>query len=331
MTLALLAFTGRGYDLACRLAGDLEGQAFRSGEPLGVREWTAQWFPKADALIYVGAAGIAVRAIAPFVTSKAEDPAVVVVDESGQYAIPILSGHLGGANDLARRIAALTGAECVVTTATDLNGCFAVDEWARHQGWAVAEPERIRRISARILAGESVTVSSDFPIDGDCPQGISIAPDGEIRVGIRRDGSAALHLIPPVAALGMGCKENTPEDVIESVFREFSEKHHLYPQAVEQVCSVTRKEHEPGLVAFCDHHGWPFRVFSPEELQALPGEFSASPFVLQVTGTDNVCERSAAAGSGGKVIIKKYADRGVTMALAVAERHYTWDWRQEIG
>ncbi len=331
MTLALLAFTDRGYDLACRLAGDLGGQAFRSGEPLGVREWTGQWFPKTDALIYVGAAGIAVRAIAPYVKSKAEDPAVVVVDESGQYAIPILSGHLGGANDLARRIAALTGAECVVTTATDLNGCFAVDEWARQQGWTVAEPERIKRISARILAGDSVTVSSDFPIDGTCPKGISVAPEGEIRVGIWRDESAALHLIPSVAALGVGCKENTPEEVIEDVFREFSEKYHLYPQAVEQVCSVTRKENEPGLTAFCGRHDWPFRVFSPEELQAMPGGFSASPFVLQVTGTDNVCERSAAAGSGGKVVIKKYADRGVTMALAAAERHYTWDWRQEIG
>ena len=106
-----------------------------------VEEWAARAFGRSEALVFVGAAGIAVRAIAPCLRHKSTDPAVVVVDEAGRYAVPILSGHLGGANDLARRIAALTGAEAVLTTATDVNGVFAADQWARRQGLLVPWPE----------------------------------------------------------------------------------------------------------------------------------------------------------------------------------------------
>ena len=103
----------------------------------------ARQFAGSDALVFVGAVGIAVRAIAPHCQSKAQDPAVVVLDECGRFAVPILSGHLGGANDLARALAAVCGAVPVITTATDANGLFAVDEWAKAQGCAALEPERI--------------------------------------------------------------------------------------------------------------------------------------------------------------------------------------------
>lgn len=331
MKLVLLAFTQRGEALAQRLAQGLGGAAFRSGEPLDLRSWTAEWFPKADALIYVGAAGIAVRAVAPYVKSKAADPAVVVVDELGRYAIPILSGHLGGANDLARQVAAEIGALPIVTTATDLNGCFAVDEWAKRQGWALIEPERIRHISSRLLAGDAVTVTSDFPITGPCPQGVRLGEGGQVRVGLWREPSQALHLVPRVAALGVGCKRDTPQETIEAVFQDFLQEHPLYPQGVAQVCSISLKEKEPGLLAFCQSHGWPFRVFSPEELEQIQGEFTPSPFVRQVTGVDNVCERAAAAGSGGDLLIRKYAKNGVTLALAAAEHTFTWKWRIDNG
>lgn len=101
----------------------------------------------------MGAVGIAVRAIAPHCKSKATDPAVVVLDECGRFAVPLLSGHLGGANALARALAEACGAIPVITTATDANGVFAVDEWAKAQGCAVLEPERIKLVSGALLAG----------------------------------------------------------------------------------------------------------------------------------------------------------------------------------
>ena len=142
MTRAYLAFTEKGLALAQKLAGALPGTVDRCGHGgPGLADWAAEQFAHADALIFVGAVGIAVRAIAPHCQSKAQDPAVVVLDECGRFAVPILSGHLGGANDLARALAAVCGAVPVITTATDANGVFAVDEWAKHQNCTVLEPE----------------------------------------------------------------------------------------------------------------------------------------------------------------------------------------------
>ncbi len=104
---------------------------------------------QSDALIFVGAAGIAVRAIAPHCKSRPADPAVVVVERCGRFAVPRSAGHLGGANDLARAIAAVCGAVPVITTATDAHGIFAVDEWAKHQNCMVLEPERIKLVSGK--------------------------------------------------------------------------------------------------------------------------------------------------------------------------------------
>ena len=126
--IAYLSFTKRGAELAERLQKALGGET-ASGVTLSA--WTADNFPVRRALVYVGAAGIAVRAIAPYLQSKATDPAVIAVDERGLFVVPLASGHLGGANDLARQIASLTGGTAVITTATDINGVFAVDGCSR--------------------------------------------------------------------------------------------------------------------------------------------------------------------------------------------------------
>ena len=141
MEIELLAFTDKGFALAERLAAVLGGRALRCNAPDSLAVWTQRAFSRAQALVFVGAAGIAVRAIAPYILHKAHDPAVVVVDECARFAVPILSGHLGGANALARRISACCGAAPVLTTATDANGVFAVDEWARLQGMRLLNPE----------------------------------------------------------------------------------------------------------------------------------------------------------------------------------------------
>ncbi|MEG1942390.1 MAG: cobalamin biosynthesis central domain-containing protein, partial [Angelakisella sp.] len=173
MKTELIAFTDRGFALAERLATELGGSATRCGAPLGLAEWTASKFHSTRGLVFVGAAGIAVRAIAPFVSSKLSDAAVVVVDENAQFAVPILSGHLGGGNDLARQIAKLCGAQAVITTATDGRGTFAVDEWARYQGCAIANPEKIKTVSAKLLEGAKVYFHTDMSVQGELPAGVT--------------------------------------------------------------------------------------------------------------------------------------------------------------
>lgn len=136
-------------------------------EPLG--EWCGRRFSQADALIFVGACGIAVRGIAPFVKDKREDPAVVVVDEKANFVISLLSGHIGGANELTLKIAGMTGAQPVVTTATDVNSLFAVDVFARQNGMVIESMAYAKKISAALLDREPVGFYSDFPVEGEIP------------------------------------------------------------------------------------------------------------------------------------------------------------------
>ena len=191
--IAYLAFTEKGRALAETLCAVLGGEVSCTRDGVALQEWTARAFPNARALVFIGAAGIAVRAIAPYLHGKASDPAVVAVDECGYFAVSLLSGHLGGANALTREIARICGAEAVITTATDRNGVFAFDDWARVQGLSVADPGRIKAVSAKLLAGKRIRVRSAFPIDGAPPAGVELPDDGEadVWVDVRRDRGLA--------------------------------------------------------------------------------------------------------------------------------------------
>lgn len=328
MTRAYLAFTDTGLALAKRLADCLPGSVSRCG-PGGVSlaAWTSAQFVQSDALIFVGAAGIAVRAIAPHCKSKTTDPAVVVVDECGRFAVPLLSGHLGGANDLARAIAAVCGAVPVITTATDAHGLFAVDEWAKHQNCTVLEPERIKLVSGKLLAGQTVLYWTDLPVRGTAPAGLFPADateQADLALTLCPTGQA-LHLVPRIGVLGIGCKRGTSADTLEAAFAAFCALHGLAAQAITAAASIDLKQNEPGLLAFCQNHGWTVQFYSAAQLRSAPGQFTPSPFVQSVTGVDNVCERAAVLDAGGSLFYPKFADSGVTFALAC--RPFAPDWR----
>ena len=348
--IAILAFSEQGYELAEQLAealsagacekqgpatagaeqaGDLQCEAFRSGQPEGAMEWTAKHFLEEDALIYVGACGIAVRAIAPHVKDKTKDPAVCVMDERGMHVISVLSGHLGGANDLTRRIAKLTGADPVITTATDRNGVFAVDEWAKRQHARIQNPGKIKGVSSVLLAGGTVRIKSDWPIEGELPGGVTLTqePDYDVLFTTRTGGKDVLRVIPRILVLGVGCKSGTPQEKLEEAFRAVMAKGSVYEEAFCLVTSIDRKAQEEGLLSFCKAHALPLQVYSAEELRQVRGNFSSSAFVQKITGVDNVCERSAVLGSGGKLFLKKDAGNGVTMAAAVMPYAPNWRWQ----
>ena len=356
MKIDLIAFSDRGYDLGLKLEEALYTRPVESGNgtprltvsvsrcnrPLSLSEWTTQMFDQSDALVYIGAAGIAVRAIAPFVKSKVTDPAVIVIDERGTYAIPVLSGHLGGANDLARALAERIGAEPVITTATDVNGVFAIDEWTRKQGLVIQNPEKIKSISGGLLAGETITVATEYPIAGTPPKGMDVEPlkrdpDGNlwlvdvapnIVVTNRRDAAKAypdaLIAIPKNVVLGVGCKRNVLPASFELLLTQILGETDLLTEAIDAVASIDIKKDEPGLLAFCTVHDWQLITFSAARLREAEGEFTASFFVRNVTGVDNVCERSAVVLSGGTLIKEKTTGNEVTMALAEKEPKLSW-------
>lgn len=342
MKLAMAAFTARGAALGKRLTAALtaEGEECSLSVPArlapeldlpamdSLADWTAREFARADGLIFMGACGIAVRAIAPHVKDKLTDPAVAAVDEAGRWVVPLLSGHVGGANDLARRIAALTGGQAAVSTATDVNGLFAVDQWAARQGFTMEGRREAKAVSAALLAGEEVGFTSDFPVDGPLPQGVTA---GEAKIGFSVTAKTdpllfetGLRLVPRALWLGIGCRRGTAEETIAAAVDAALAEHGFSAKAVAGVGTIDLKKDEAGLLAFCAHRDWPLSCYSAEELLRTEGDFTPSDFVKGITGVDNVCERAAVLG-GGQLVIPKRAAGGVTVAAALLPLRLTFD------
>ena len=236
----MVAFTRRGLALARRISDGLSregavcelsapsrlaGADVNPCEPLAA--WVERAFAEADALVFVSATGIAVRAIASHVADKMSDPAVVCVDEAGAIAVPLLSGHVGGADALARRVADICGGQAAISTATDVNHVFAVDEWAREQGLVLVEREAAKRVSAALLEGERVGLASDFALAGALPGGLVAGEDAcdfDLGICISYDSTkepfaTTLHLVPRVVVAGVGCKRGTPTEKIDALVR----------------------------------------------------------------------------------------------------------------
>ncbi len=288
--------------------------------------WTQERWGECRALIFIGAAGIAVRAIAPQVRQKTTDPAVLVIDERGQFVISLLSGHIGGANDLARCIASGIGALPVITTATDVNGLFSVDQWAREQQLAIDSMGAAKEVSARLLAGETVGVYSRWPLKGDLPAGLVLCkdqcdpsqeainkaamPECGIAISERsEDGSrfpVTLQLIPKTVVLGMGCRRDIPAENVKKLAELALAQCGIHWRAVAAIASIDLKKDEAGLKELASAWKVPYLTYPAEQLRAVTVKsgaaeeargacdcLSSSAFVQSVTGVDNVCERAA--------------------------------------
>lgn len=318
---------------------EADDKAFRNvkefAKPIdsSLRDWTGRRFAESDAIIFIGACGIAVRSIAPFVSSKKTDPAVVVIDEQGKFAISLLSGHIGGANELTEEISNLLHATPVITTATDINNKFAVDVFAKTNGCYISDMTMAKEISAALVNGNSVGFASDFPWVGEIPKELQLLDEEDEtkekpEMGIYVTNSYlkhpfvhTLYLVPKIITLGVGCKKDTPADTVEKVVRKACDELLIPSVSMELVASIDLKKEEQGILEYCKERNLPFETYSAEQLKEVEGSFAESKFVEETTGVDNVCERSAILGSSkhgekSNLILRKYAEDGVTAALA---------------
>ncbi|MCR5460692.1 MAG: cobalt-precorrin 5A hydrolase [Acetatifactor sp.] len=309
---------------------------YRSAD-VSLEQWTGACFEKHLPVLFVGACGIAVRAIAPFVKDKLSDSAVLVMDEQGRFIIPILSGHVGGANALAKKLAGRMGAIPVLTTATDVEGLFSVDVFAMENGLQIKNRDGIRKVSAKLLRGEKVTITWEDGIQAEMskgngeertalPEGLIFVPfsseTADVRIvtkqGLARhtELSQSLLLIAKEYVVGIGCKKG-------KTFEEFDAflKQSLQEGWMEKTCaivSIDLKAREEGIWELAQYYHLPFVTYPASELQKVQGEFTESEFVRETTGVANVCERAALchAGAGGELIQKKTASQGMTVAVA---------------
>lgn len=334
MIICACFFTQKGKSLLDKLKAalpEITWLVHNSDESL--KSWAESAFKKRLPLLFIGAAGIAVRTIADFADNKLNDSPVLVVDELGRFVVPLLSGHIGGANDIAELIAGRIGAQSVITTATDVEAEFAVDVFAKDNGLRIMNKSGIKQISAAVLDGKAVTLWANPKIQlskEDVPPCIKILPEKERpefadilieleeNCGQLQSANQAKHckllLVPRLYCAGMGCKKGkTFEELDQFLASNFTEIDSLYA-----VASIDLKKNELGLMTLAQYHHVPFFTFSAEELKLAEGSFSESEFVEKTTGVSNVCERAAmlCAGNDAELIMKKTAVNGMTLAVA---------------
>lgn len=340
MKIAVISFTTAGRRVAERVAyllcreghivkADVKGTVFPDSISASVSEWAGRNFGSQDALVFVGAAGIAVRAVAPYIRSKTEDAAVLVIDERGDYCIPVLSGHIGGANELALLIGRELPAVPVVTTATDIQRKWAADVFAVKNKLIIQNMEKAKQVSARLLAGERLLLfcdadeiscekeysSLEIRDKGDAGRRESV-PDIYVGYDRKKASGKTLCLIPRVITAGIGCKKGTEERKIRLAVDETLKQAGIFREALKQAASIDLKREEQGLIEYCKGEGISFVTYSAEALLTAEGTFSSSEFVKRVTGVDNVCERSAVLACSGGLLVRKQMYEGVTIALA---------------
>ncbi len=306
-----------------------------------VGEWTGTLFGKVDGLIFIGAVGIAVRSIAPWLQDKYTDPAVVVVDDGANFAVSLLSGHAGRANRLTRRVAHILDVLPVITTSSDVHGLLAVDDWAQALNLSLSDTLLAKEMASVVLDGGRPGFREDPLCLGYCAckartAGVPERPDNTdearendytICVTLHREvpfSGKVLRLVPRIITVGAGCRKGVKKEAILDVIRRIFEREDLDMNAIFCLASVDLKDREQGLISAAATLGVPFVTFPSAFLDTISGSFSESEFVREVTGTGNICERAAYAAAlrredhlGAQLICKKYSENGITIALAV--------------
>ncbi len=293
----------------------------------GMPELVGQTFSQYAGHIFIAASGIAVRAIAPHLRSKAVDPAVVVMDPGGRNVISLLSGHLGGANELARQCAAISGGRAVITTATDCAGVPSLDMMAQEHGVRIGNANAVKAINAALLEGCPVQVYDPLGCLGDLDTRFFVnrttleewhegEPGVLVHWKILPKTADTLHLYPPVLAVGVGCRRGTPSSEIHEFLLRVLQKHGLAIESVAVMGSADIKQDESGLLLAAEEFGLPLEFFPADQLKAMDPP-TPSSLVESHVGTPGVCEAAAQLLSeGGELLVSKQKTSRVTIAVA---------------
>ncbi len=275
--------------------------------------------------VFIMAAGIVIRAIAPLLESKLDDPAVIVMDEAGHHAVSLLSGHLGGANELAGILALKAGGQAVITTASDTLGLVALDMWARVQDLVPDDRAALKKASAALVASGSLKTYTDCQVHS-LPAGlIEVYDPGKARLIISPylipEVKPILHLYPRIFALGIGCNRDTPSQALERAAEEFLKRHKISPKALFTLASIDAKKDEACLSALAQKWDLDIRFFTAEQLNTVPVK-EPSHYAMEAVGAYGVAEPSAIlAVDNGRLRFQKEKTNGITLALG--ERAFT--------
>lgn len=304
-----------------------------------VRQTLQSAFQEHSALVCIMAAGIVVRDLAPLLRSKHSDPAVVVVDEKGEHAISLLSGHKGGANALARQVAELLGGTPVLTTASDVQGLPAIDLLGREAGWLISRAEQLTAVSGALVNDEPVGVFQEAGDESWWPEPpppnltryaalaelVRVAPAAALLITHRLTPPEVLAAVPrsviyhpPCLVAGVGCNRGTPAEEIEQAVDRTLAEAGLDARSIRQLATIEDKAGEIGLLAACERRGWRLKVFSRQEIATIADVPTPSEWAQRVLGVPGVAEPAAMlAAQTGSLLVEKRKFPNVTVAVAM--------------
>ncbi len=315
---AVLALSRGGCVLGQRLAASLNAKFFACKGRLA--EVMNRVWREYGEIVCIMATGIVVRTIAPLLQDKYRDPAIVVCDEQGRFAVSLLSGHLGGANDLAQRVAAATGGQAVLTTASDVLGRTALDLWCRDWDLTPSDKATFTKAMGRLVDHGSLTLWSRYLLP-DLPPDLNQVAEraaADLVIDSRMEGAVRGALLHPKAlVVGIGCNRGTPNSAIADAVEKTCLQHHLAPQAIARLASIDLKQDEAGLLDFARRQNWAIDFYSKDQLNQVEG-IVASEAVQRATGAKGVAEPAAllSAGPGSTLLVAKMKWTDVTTAVA---------------
>ncbi|OEH93124.1 cobalt-precorrin 5A hydrolase [Bacillus solimangrovi] len=352
---AIVAITKHGVTLARNLSNEFQRadvyymSKFASGDEEekgyqlfegSVRLLLPSLFSSYKGIILIISLGAVVRMIAPLLKDKKVDPGVVVLDDKGENVISVLSGHLGGANELTREIAELIQARPIVTTASDVQKTIPVDLFGREFGWVWESAEKLTPVSASVVNEEKVVVIQEsgeknwWKYDKPLPKNIIVCsstkeainerPDAALVVTHRELNTDERTLLnngvlyrPKVIVLGIGCNRGTSAEEIEAVIEDALQQLKISKKSVKAIATIDLKKDEEGLLEITRKHQWQFVYYTPEQLNEVPFE-NRSEVVYKYTGAYGVSEPAAKLYSGAKeLLLEKQKSGNVTISVAI--------------
>lgn len=349
MRIAVIAITRNGAQTGRKLcesmagsrlhvSGRYAGQAGKGHtcfEPSELKRVTTSLWKEYDGFVFIMAAGIVVRMIAPLLESKESDPAVVVMDDAARFAVSLLSGHLGGANELAERCAFATGARAVITTATDANDLPSFDMLARENRWVIEDISKVKQLNSLLLDNLEIAVvdtsgqtrcwlhgRGKIKFYDTFAEAVKSAAKGFLYVTNRQlppksQPDNLLILRPRNLVLGIGCNRGTSADEIDAFVAGHLKRRLLSRKSVCCIASATAKSDETGLLEYAGRLGVPLHFFESDELNRTEFPSPPSAHALAAVGASGVAEPAAILAShGGKLLLKKVKSENVTLAVA---------------
>ena len=332
MNIGVFSFTEKGGELGDRIKtlDKYKVEHFRNSEiEGGIKSIVEKSMENYDALVFISATGIAIRYFAPYIVHKAKDPAIISIDDLGNFTISLISGHIGGGNEITLEIARHIGSIPIISTASDIRGFEALDLFAKKNSYLIEDKRNLTRIMAKMVNEKNIGFYSEEEVIINYPH-LNIIQDLN-DIGNVEEVEALIiitskkvylkldipHIIlrPRNINIGIGCKKGISGEKIRQAIEESLDILNLSNKSIKEMATVELKKHEQGIIYVSKHYDCPLRIYTIEELQEVESLFEGSQFVKDTIGVSSVSEPCAYL-LGGEIHLGKSKHNGITISIA---------------